>query len=133
MGVYFLNISVDTAEPISVSEDLSFNDQESIVEIVVEKILGFENAFQEYDDHDMEDQNTNNHVKIDLVVPFFNNLNTTDLVVGTEKKQLFDFDTLLKSEFLQIDTPPPKIWSVFCVSLDSKHTSDLGNFLINSH
>ena len=109
------------------------NDQESIVEIVVEKILGFENAFQEYDDHDMEDQNTNNHVKIDLVVPFFNNLNTTDLVVGTEKKQLFDFDTLLKSEFLQIDTPPPKIWSVFCVSLDSKHTSDLGNFLINSH
>lgn len=109
MGVYFLNISVDTAEPFSISEDLSFNDQESIVEIVVEKILGFENAFEEYDDHDMENQNTNNHVKIDLVVPFFNNLNTTDLVVGTEKKQLFDFDSLLKSGFLQIDTPPPKI------------------------
>ena len=42
MGLYLLNISVDTADPNPehIPEDLSINDQESIVEIVVEKILG---------------------------------------------------------------------------------------------
>ena len=49
MGIYLLNISVDTKDPHPeyIPEDLSINDQESIVEIVVEKILGFENAIQE--------------------------------------------------------------------------------------
>ena len=120
LGIYFLNISVDISEPASIPEDLSFNDQESIVEIVVEKILGFENAFEEYDDHDTEDHNTNSQVQIDLVVPFLNNPQTTYLMVGTKKKQLLDFDPLLRSGFPKIDTPPPKVWSVFCISLDSE-------------
>src|SRR5690606_12372145 len=70
MGLYLLNISVDPADPNPdhISEDLSFNDQESIVEIIVEKIMGFENAFEEYDDHDSEDHNKKNNVKIDLTL-----------------------------------------------------------------
>src|SRR5690606_39464798 len=70
MGLYLLNISVDPADPNPdhIPEDLSFNDQESIVEIIVEKILGFENAFKEYDDQDSEDHNKKNNIKIDLTV-----------------------------------------------------------------
>ena len=33
-------------------KDLSINDQESILELVIEKVMGYENAVAEYDDHD---------------------------------------------------------------------------------
>ncbi len=54
MAVYLLNISVDTADIYheGIPENLSVNDQESIVELLIEQILGFEQAFTEYDDHD---------------------------------------------------------------------------------
>ena len=59
MSLYLLNISVDSPDYFSnsISEDLSFNDQESIVEIVVEQVLGYENAIKEYDDNDTEEHN----------------------------------------------------------------------------
>ena len=52
--LHVLNCSVDIPDPNGqhVSENLSFNDQESIVEILVEKILGFGNVIAEYDDVD---------------------------------------------------------------------------------
>ena len=52
--LHVLNCSVDIPDPNGqhVSENLSFNDQESIVEIFVEKILGFGNVIAEYDDVD---------------------------------------------------------------------------------
>ena len=52
--LHVLNCSVDIPDPKGqqVTENLSFNDQESIVEIVVEKMLGFGNVIAEYDDVD---------------------------------------------------------------------------------
>lgn len=55
MAAYLLNISVD-APDILVKEDLRFNDQESIVELVVEKCLGFDNVIAEQDDTDSNEQ-----------------------------------------------------------------------------
>jgi hypothetical protein len=110
MGLYLLNISVDKAdpEPEYIPEDLSFNDQESIVEIVVEKVLGFENAIKEYDDHDTEQHNKKKNVKIDL-------LQCTKLINGIHhhtslgEKELFpDSEANLMSGFAEIDSPPPK-------------------------
>jgi len=68
IGLHLLNISVDTADPNPehIPEDLSINDQESIIEIVLEKVLGYEDAIKEYDDHDTEDHNKKTNVKIDL-------------------------------------------------------------------
>lgn len=68
MGLYFLNISVDTvdANPSHIAEDLSFNDQESIVEIVVEKIMGFENAIEEQDDPDTESHTKKSNFSVDF-------------------------------------------------------------------
>ncbi|MFD1551039.1 hypothetical protein DNU06_04440 [Putridiphycobacter roseus] len=73
MALYLLNISVDTADlnPQSVPEDLSINDQESIVEIILEKILGYENAIEEYDDNDKEGQHKNSNVKLDFIARSF--------------------------------------------------------------
>jgi phosphate uptake regulator len=57
MAVHILNCSVDTpdAQPDSIAEDLSYNDIESISELVLEQILGFEDAIAEHDEHDTND------------------------------------------------------------------------------
>jgi hypothetical protein len=111
IGLFLLNISVDTEDPNSehIPEDLSINDQESIVEIVLEQILGYEDAFKEYDDHDTENHNKNSNIKINL----FNSL-TTDyiikqLFIETKKQKFLDYNTLLTNGFQKLDTPPPKV------------------------
>ena len=70
MGLYLLNISVDPADlnPDHIPEDLSFNEQESIVEIIVEKILGYEDAITEYATQDNEDNNKKHKDKNKLSV-----------------------------------------------------------------
>lgn len=52
MAFHIFNMSVDTADPDpnSVPEDLSYNDMESVVEIVLEKMLGYDNAIEEQDE-----------------------------------------------------------------------------------
>ncbi len=40
------------AQPDYVAEDLTFNDQESFVELVLEKVLGIDNAIEEHDEAD---------------------------------------------------------------------------------
>ena len=111
MGLYLLNISVDTADPHPdhIPEDLSFNDQESIVEIVAEKILGFENAIDEYDDHDTEDHNKKKNVKIDLLVhPGIDQEYKPDQLASSKKCRLDD-NARLTAGFLETDSPPPKV------------------------
>lgn len=109
MGLYLLNISVDTADPNPehIPEDLSINDQESIVEIVIEKVLGFEDAIKEYDDHDTEDHNKQKNIKIDLLVHDNKadkfNYNQFD----KRKKRYPDYEARLTKGFNEIDNPPP--------------------------
>lgn len=115
MGLYLLNISVDTADPNPdhIPEDLSFNDQESIVEIIVEQVLGYENAIKEYDDPDSEDHNKKDTVKIDFLV-HQTNANQDFQNQFTKKNKLYiDYKARLKNVIKEIDSPPPKVWFVF--------------------
>ncbi|MFD2891024.1 hypothetical protein ACFS5J_03240 [Flavobacterium chuncheonense] len=111
MGLYLLNISVDVADPNPehIPEDLSFNDQESIVELVVEKVLGFEDAIQEYDDHDTEDHNKQKNIKIDLLVHVFKADKFTPNQIDKRKKLYSDCVARLTQGFNEIDSPPPKV------------------------
>ncbi len=111
MGLYLLNISVDPADPNPdhIPEDLSFNDQESIVEIIVEKILGFENAFKEYDDQDSEDHNKKNNIKIDLTVQSTTGSNNNQFAFESKRQRHFNLDARLTNGFYQHHTPPPEI------------------------
>jgi hypothetical protein len=54
MALQILNLSVDPPDmhPDYVPEDLSYNDMESIVEIVLEQLLDIEDAIPEQDDDD---------------------------------------------------------------------------------
>lgn len=111
MGLYLLNISVDTTDPSPeyIPEDLSFNDQESIVEIVVEKILGFENAIKEYDDQDTEDQNKKKNVKIDLLVNEIKADKIDHNLFFESNIRFADHKPRLTNGFYNIDSPPPKV------------------------
>lgn len=65
----FFNLSIDTRDVQANHqvEDLSINDQESIIELVVEKVFGWEKAFTEVDDQDHE---KNTKPKLEKVVSF---------------------------------------------------------------
>ena len=111
MGLCLLNISVDTADPKPehIPEDLSFNDQESIVEIIVEKVLGFEDAIKEYDDHDTEDHNKKKNVKIDLSVHEIEAEKICKNQFFERKERFPDYAAILTNGFNEIDSPPPKV------------------------
>lgn len=111
MGFYLLNISVDSADPNPehIPEDLSINDQESIIEIVVEKVLGYEDAIKEYDDYDTEDHNKKKNVKIDLLAQV-TPANAFDHKPSDHSKNHFpDYTARLSKGFHELDSPPPKV------------------------
>ena len=59
LALHIFNCSVDNPDPQpeSVPEDLTYNDMESIVEIVLEKVLDIDNAIVERDDTDTDHDN----------------------------------------------------------------------------
>lgn len=111
MGFYFLNICVDTPDPNPeyIPEDLTINDQESIIEIIVEQIMGYENAIEEFDDNDTEDHNTLTITKINLINRYLNDINIKQLFIETKRQKFPDLNAYLTNGFHQLDTPPPKI------------------------
>ncbi|WP_372755920.1 hypothetical protein [Mariniflexile sp.] len=112
MGVYLLNISVDTPDPFpeNIPENLAFNDQESIVELVIEKLLGFEDAFAEYDDPDSEDPvNKKNNIKINFLIQCSNEPLDSEIVFILSKQQFSSYDDFLIQGFQKLETPPPKV------------------------
>lgn len=110
MGLFLLNISVDTADlnPKYVPEDLSINDQESIIEIVIEKFLGYEDAIKEYDDHDTEEHNKTN-IKIELFAQNSACTHINTLAFETKNLNFPNYTPYLTIGFQKIDTPPPKV------------------------
>lgn len=111
MGIYLLNISADTADPKPehIPEDLSINDQESIVEIIVEKVFGYEDAFKEYDDKDNEDHNKKNSLKIELIVHGQVDSSIKKTIINTSKQKFPNYNSYLTTGFHKLDFPPPKV------------------------
>ena len=111
MGIFLLNISVDTKDPNPqhIAEDLSFNDQESVVEIVVEKLLGYDDAIKEYDDPDTEDHGKEKNVKVDVLIYYPSaTAVASSQSIHAQKCPAF-YDASLASGFIEIDSPPPQV------------------------
>ena len=109
MGLYLLNLSVDSVDPeaMYIPEDLSYNDQESIVEIIIEKLLGYENAFIEYDDKDSDENNHQSNPSLDFFLSQIS-LSSNTTTIALESSQLFkDYIVNLPIGFKKIDNPPP--------------------------
>lgn len=107
MGLHMVNTSINTAEPIP--QDITFNDQETIVEMVVEQFLGFGNVMEETTNDDTEDCSLNNSSKTGFVTLFFIERNAHEPRFGIIKQGYPYFADCLTQGHLQYNTPPPKI------------------------
>lgn len=109
--LHMLNISIDFSESRAayLPEDLSYNDQESIVEFIVEKVIGIENAFEEHQDDDSQDHNQSQYYKIDFMR--FDNESIekiTSSEVKFKRNYYFQHQHLLDG-FTQLEKPPPQV------------------------
>jgi hypothetical protein len=111
VAFYLLNISVDSADPAPehIPEDLSFNDQESIIELVIEHILGFENAIKEYDDNDHGDLTKKKFSNIDLLNLSRAASTVTNSFVKSTKSHKSIYLIFAEDTFIDVDSPPPKV------------------------
>lgn len=55
--LHFINVSIDVNRPASwlVKEDLGINKQESLIEFIIEKVLGYQKAMGEYQEPGTDD------------------------------------------------------------------------------
>lgn len=111
LGLYFLNISVDSPDPLpnKVPEDLSFNDQESIVELIVEKVLGFEDLISEVDDPDPEDHNSTMGFKMPIMIQYTGDSGLSPVLVACMNGKFYERHARFPMGYDPIDTPPPRI------------------------
>jgi hypothetical protein len=73
LALHILNFSVDTPDLQidHVSEDLSYNDMESVIEIFLEQVLDIDNAIAEHDEQDNDDGKINLNTGIDFFIQNF--------------------------------------------------------------
>jgi hypothetical protein len=112
MAVYFLNCSVDAPDIqiLSQQENLKFNDQESIIELLVEKVLGFENAIIEQNDVDESQQNTiRKIISLDYILFHDSNFCLTNFYNWNSNKKHFLLFQKFDSIPLDIIAPPPLV------------------------
>ncbi|WP_162339452.1 hypothetical protein [Cyclobacterium salsum] len=112
MAVYMLNCSVDIADERGdhIPEDLSINDQESIIELVVELGFGMEDAIPEKEDAD-GDQDTSQKKGISTDLMLFIDCPYNRVGRFTVDTTNFLPSTLgwVSAGFFAISTPPPDI------------------------
>lgn len=111
MALYVLNICVDSPDASKTnSENLSINDQESVIELVVEKVLDLGNIIPEQDDADSEKHNTQ---KPATTLDHFIISNTSQQQISAtyrhQREKAFSRTVSMSSAFLEIDAPPPRI------------------------
>lgn len=88
MSLHILNCSVDSPDvlPDHIPENLSDNDIESVSELILEHILGFENAISEHDEPDNNDGYSFEFAKIILY------FQSTNLRVFSQIEELITTD-----------------------------------------
>lgn len=95
--------------PENTPENLTINDQESIIELVLEKLLGYDNAITEYDDHDTDDQSKKTTVKIELIPFQIAYLAIPQTQQNAGRIKFPNHPTDLTMGISQRDIPPPEI------------------------
>jgi len=108
MALYVLNFSVDPpdTQPDHEAEDLRINDMESIVEIILEKWMGFEDAIPEHDESDSNGSTMTFKKSFDFFCLEFKK----EPAYASEyllKNKYNSFTEIFLQEFFPEFTPPP--------------------------
>lgn len=108
LAAYLFNISIDTVEPTTSLSPSEINLQESFVEVLLEKVLGFEDAIAEYAEHENEDHNYKKQYRSELI--FISRINfalvAPDEIV--EHRLLASYKARLTHGHSETDSPPPE-------------------------
>lgn len=109
LALQILNCSVDVPDTNknSFSEDLSINDMESIVEIVLEKFLGFDNSVKEFDDCDQDSFQLKKGLDL-YVKPQIQISRVEKVFFKVKPQKTFFAFRKVKSHNQDITTPPPR-------------------------
>lgn len=112
LGLYFLNISVDATDSLYAEkkENLAINNQESIIEIVIEKVFGFDNAIAEFDDNDNSQNSIFKKIKsFEYIIEYQNATCILIPLISCSKEA--DKLTIqhISNPLLEIISPPPKV------------------------
>jgi hypothetical protein len=111
MAFHILNCSVDTpdAQPDYIPEDLSYNDMESVLEVLLENVFDIQDAIAEHDEHDTDDGGS---FEIKKQFSFFyhkkfkiNQIFDNGLTVIVSNNYFEKFSSLFHPEIMP---PPPK-------------------------
>ena len=111
LAFHIFNCSVDTpdAKPDYIPEDLSYNDIESVAELILEKVLNIENAIAEHDENDTEDGNSFDLKKEFVYYHQTEVKNDKNFNNGLSIIVLTNYDEQYSSQFHpEIVPPPPK-------------------------
>ncbi len=107
MATQLLNLSIDAIDPFPHFEDLSINEIESCIELVIEVVLGHENAIRETEDHDHSSCKTGNMIV--LFACTRQQLAFSD-DHGIEVCPVFSsMSFFIKTPVLAIISPPPRL------------------------
>lgn len=114
MALHTLNLSVDAPDPqanhLHLREDLSLNQMESVLEVIFEQILGFEDAFPENEE---DDSGQALIAKINLQAVYYQQYISIALLFSPSDKANLHENFLYQSPYSEefhpeIIPPPPK-------------------------
>lgn len=109
--IQFINTSIDTPDlsPFT-PHHIQINAQESIVELVLEKWFGFENAIPEYYDTESDTQQKNK-VKVHwfTFISIENSERFADISHSPEKQLYVQNQPHFSSPDFEIQSPPPEV------------------------
>jgi hypothetical protein len=112
LALHIFNCSVDTPDlqPDSVPEDLSYNDMESVVEIVLEQVLDINNAIAEHDENDTDEGSGGLTIKKGVDFSYYESYFTVSFsnTVRTICKDFNYIDGFTSQFHPELTPPPPK-------------------------
>jgi hypothetical protein len=110
MALHILNMSVEVADigNHQLLEDPTYNDQESIFELLVEQVLGFEDAVMEHESNNTGDHHQNGQVKVHLMNGPTALADRVQVAVRAGRVSFPDLWQYPTAGFGEMDGPPPK-------------------------
>lgn len=112
LALHILNFSVDTPDfqPEQVPEDLTYNDMESIMEVVLEQVLEINNAIAEHEENDTDEGNGGFSVKKSIDFSYYDTRGivlflATNYTVCSHNNYQDNFSSKFHPELVP---PPPK-------------------------
>ncbi len=109
LSLYIFNYSIDSRDASNheFTEDLAYNDIESVLEFTLEIVFGIENALEEHDEQDQEDGSSFELKKFYCNPLFSGHKGTYTLLTNThnsnKRQQIF------VENYGEINSPPPEV------------------------